>query len=222
VSTATGGEVSWEAVLDAVPGVLPLADGASLLEKSEDVCCLLIAWLVPLAAVWTLALIQIRLIGPRPRFRALARQPGMVAAVSVGLATTLMGLPLVVGGLVFGLKSYHQSFPPVAYFALELSHLFIAMAVLVSWMTLILGGRWRVERSWIDRLGRVAGTSWVFVGLVALVLWVVENGKGPVPLTRYAPLPAAPGGAAAGSTTSPPSTPLTWPPASPTSKDLSQ
>src|SRR5262249_32510805 len=38
----------------------------------------LVLWLtLPTAAAWTLALIPIRLVGPRPRFRRLTCQPGL-------------------------------------------------------------------------------------------------------------------------------------------------
>jgi hypothetical protein len=34
-------------------------------------------------------------------------------------------------------------------------------AVLSAWTVLLLGGRWRTERSWIDRSGRALGLCWI-------------------------------------------------------------
>jgi hypothetical protein len=50
---------------------------------------LIVAWvLTPGVAIWTLALIPIRLRRPRPTRRGLVRQPGFVASVAVSIATT--------------------------------------------------------------------------------------------------------------------------------------
>jgi hypothetical protein len=37
------------------------------------------------------------------------------------------------------------------------------LAVLISWLILQLGGRWRSEASWVDRLGRAIGVAWISV-----------------------------------------------------------
>jgi hypothetical protein len=41
----------------------------------------------------------------------------------------------------------------------------IACAILGAWLTLILTGCGRPERSWIDRFGRVVGFSWIALSL---------------------------------------------------------
>ena len=48
-------------------------------------------------------------------------------------------------------------------------------AVGAVWVSLLLGGRWKAERSWIDRLGRVIGIGWMALALVyyAGVDWVL-------------------------------------------------
>lgn len=41
-------------------------------------------------------------------------------------------------------------------------------AVAAAWTVLAVSGRWRPERSWIDRLGRVLGWSWILISLLAM------------------------------------------------------
>jgi hypothetical protein len=41
----------------------------------------------------------------------------------------------------------------------------IAAAVAGAWLTLLMAGWWRPERSWIDRLGRALGFTWIAVEL---------------------------------------------------------
>jgi hypothetical protein len=61
---------------------------------------LLIAWLTMLiVAMRTLALVPIRLLGPRPRLRRLARQPGMIATFAAGTAIALFGMFFLVAAL---------------------------------------------------------------------------------------------------------------------------
>lgn len=38
----------------------------------------------------------------------------------------------------------------------------VGAAVLVAWLTLVLGGRWRSARCWLDQLGRILGAYWIF------------------------------------------------------------
>lgn len=42
-------------------------------------------------------------------------------------------------------------------------------AVLAVWMVLALSGRWRPESSWVDRLGRLLGATWVVIALLTLL-----------------------------------------------------
>jgi hypothetical protein len=41
------------------------------------------------------------------------------------------------------------------------------LAVAAVWLVLALSGRWRPERSWIDRLGRVLGATWIVISILA-------------------------------------------------------
>jgi hypothetical protein len=41
-----------------------------------------------------------------------------------------------------------------------------AYTVAAGWLTLALLGRWRPEKSWIDRLGRVLGVGWIIANVL--------------------------------------------------------
>ena len=43
-------------------------------------------------------------------------------------------------------------------------------SVAVAWLTLTLGGRWRPEPSWIDRMGRVLG--FYFIAIIPLAILI--------------------------------------------------
>ncbi len=111
---------------------------------------------LPFAAMWTLAIIPIRFAGPRPRFRRLVRQPGINAALAAVLALILAGVLL---GLVIWLGA-----SVYAIFALLAVPTYPALAVVVAWVTLLVGRRWRAEPSWVDRLGRALGVFWIVAG----------------------------------------------------------
>ena len=42
-------------------------------------------------------------------------------------------------------------------------------AVAAAWLALAVAGRWRPERSWIDRLGRVLGVAWIVITAAATI-----------------------------------------------------
>ena len=48
------------------------------------------------------------------------------------------------------------------------------LVVALAWLIMALGGWWRPERSWIDRLGEVLGASWIVMMLAWLVVGFIE------------------------------------------------
>lgn len=114
----------------------------------------------PCFATWTLALIPIRLARPRPVLRRLARQPGMAAACAAVVALVFFSVHLPCVGYVEVL--YARAF-------VDMGPSFLGLAVLVAWTTLLLGGRWRSESSWIDRLGRALTIYRIIAALVVLM-----------------------------------------------------
>jgi hypothetical protein len=161
----TGGDVSWTALCDGYWEFFRQTPGeswAGVAERTLELS-LLIAWLtMPLIAMWTLALIPIRLLGPRPRTRRLARQPGMVTTCASGVAIVFTGLQVVVAAMAEGWEN------PMGLIGTQQMVAFVPMffglAVSVSWMTLLVGRRWRAEPSWVDRLGRATGVFWIVAG----------------------------------------------------------
>jgi uncharacterized paraquat-inducible protein A len=86
---------------------------------------------------YTFTLLALRLLSPRPPVADLVRQPGLWAS----------------GGVVLGAASMLtlHYFQPVIFPA----------SVALAWLGLALSGRWRAERSWIDRSGRIVGACWL-------------------------------------------------------------
>ena len=102
----------------------------------------------------SLATLAMRLRRPRPSWPALFRQPGFVASLAAPL------------GFVVFLEANHwgASLKPEAA---------IAMTIAAAWALLLVRRRWEPERSWLDRLGRVAGIAWIVVGLcVQIERWI--------------------------------------------------
>jgi hypothetical protein len=122
----------------------------------------------PLLAAWTLAWCIIRLLGPRPRWLRLVRQPG----VAVGFAFCLSW---VVGGLVtlrWGLDTHHSdpAWIDLAYVQVSSAAMLCSFGVFVAWAGTALDGRWRPEASWLDRTGRCLGIGWILFGFPSAIL----------------------------------------------------
>lgn len=124
------------------------------------------ALISPGVATLTVATLILRLRKPRPTFRCLVRQPGMVATIAslVGLAGAIMS---------WGYMLYHTGLLNPAWLNINFwarASIPTACTVIGSWLILALGGRWRAERSWIDRIGRVLGLYWIAVLLIVRAL----------------------------------------------------
>jgi len=167
------GEARWRALGDVRGELFQQAPGASWAEVGELSLELTIeiAWLgMPVIAMWTLALIPIRLLGPRPSRRRLARQPGLMATLAVGVATVFGGLQYLIGASVWGWDYYGGMIGTEDTMAIVPA--LFGLAVSVSWMTLCVGRRWRAEASWVDRLGRAMGAFWIMAGFAVTGLFL--------------------------------------------------
>jgi hypothetical protein len=147
--------------------------------------CLVLA--APLAMAWTLAILGLRFRRPRDRWSRLVRQPGLVAGLMAALvlAWRLVGFAIMcvrVDGQKNlsiltvrhgALSGYWGGWPP-PYLLFETDHYLdtmatIGVAVASSWILMLASGRWRPERSWIDRAGRALG--WFWIAILPLTSW---------------------------------------------------
>jgi hypothetical protein len=173
ISLETDGDYSWSALCEGWesfqqhrPAMYhrPAGDLKNFLLGSSITLAVLA---IPLLSTWTMALIPIRLLGRRPRFRRLARQPGIMAVCAWGVATGFLGLHVVVATLARGGNVVSRLL--FSYGMILIMPICVGLAVLASWMTLLVGRRWRAEPDWVDRLGRAMGTFWILSGFAAAV-----------------------------------------------------
>lgn len=101
-----------------------------------------------------IALLLLRLRRPRPSDRVLVLQPGPLAYLAAPV-----GVALLVG---FG-----NDLSPRPRTALFLSR--PAGSLVAAWTLLLMARRFRPEHSWIDRLGRLLGATWI-LALIGLAL----------------------------------------------------
>jgi hypothetical protein len=121
------------------------------------------------------ACLLIRLRPPRPARRRLWCQPGFAACAAAVLGVVIQAMAAVItihtrlaGWGLFDMQVFWRSWP------------FSGPAVAGAWLTLIVAGCWRAERSGIDRLGRVLGACWLVEMLIAdnpfnKIGWILSN-----------------------------------------------
>jgi hypothetical protein len=139
----------------------------SLAHGSIDIA---VACLPSLMAL-TLTFFVIRLRGPRPSLRRVARQPGTVACCAVVLTMTVYVGQILMMALSFGRIA--GVVEPVADFVknharAEIWTIHAGFAIAGAWLAQVLLGRWSPRACWIDRFGRALGVAWIVFGLVCL------------------------------------------------------
>jgi hypothetical protein len=184
-SALTDGEYSWRNFFEAARELPRYFGSEGWIWPTSDLIWMVGALASPFIAMLTLALIPIRLLGPRPRWRRLARQPGMMAAFASALAIALIDLPFLGIRLLTLEENVWPKFDVEEYAFITIMS--ISLAILVSWMTLFVGRRWCAERSWVDRLGRAVGVGWISMGLLSVALVVLTLLSGDRPLPPYTP-----------------------------------
>lgn len=107
----------------------------------------------------SLGLLALRLRRPRPTIRRLARQPGFLACVAGPILIAASVACEILVALVVGVPAEpgNDAFNRVVRWW----PFSIGTAVFVLWTGAWLARRWRPERSWIDRAGRVIGVLWI-------------------------------------------------------------
>jgi hypothetical protein len=148
--------------------------------RIQDVLSLVL----PHVAAMTMALVAIRMRRPRPPLRRLFRSPGAVACAVASAAIVLIAcwsasVTAVGRGITY--SQYVEWLPnngghgkgagvphPFSGRLLIVYGDEVGFAVVGAWLMFLLAGRWRPERTWMDRAGRALG--WIWLGL-AVVLW---------------------------------------------------
>jgi hypothetical protein len=119
----------------------------------------------PIAAVLTLTMLLLRLLPPRPDIRRLSRQPGFAACGAASIAICIGGgLNYATTTAIFVAGFETRGYTWVALFPKGSEP---GIAISACWALLALGRRWRSERSWIDRLGRLLGVYWLAMIVIA-------------------------------------------------------
>jgi hypothetical protein len=131
------------------------------LDSAGGIAALVIFGTTPCAASWSIACLVIRLRRPRPRRRRLVRQAGFQASIAASVSFALGVLPMYLPVM----RSIRMEV------AMVYAPAFVVVPSIVSlWLVQRMGGRWKTERCWVDRLGRVVAIVWLSS---AGVFWVL-------------------------------------------------
>lgn len=148
----------------------------------------------PYLTAWTVAMLVIRLRRPRAGGRRLTRQPGLAACgAGVLVLAAMPALGLVrwaaewlweaivpstpAASMYYGTMYGAPSPTPMADLWLTIHSGFVAGsasigdAIAATWLIMALGGWWRADRHWLDRLGRAIGFAWHLLMTAAFVVW---------------------------------------------------
>jgi hypothetical protein len=122
----------------------------------------LIASLLTLTGGWTVAFPVLRLRQPRPRWRIIARQPGVTASVAAmtGIAfyAVAAGSTCLMRWWIDGLSRFPRNFEDIVTYA--------GVSTAAVWSAQIASCRWRPSADWVDRLGRFLGGLWIAAAFV--------------------------------------------------------
>jgi hypothetical protein len=126
---------------------------------------------VPLAILGTLAGLALGLWPPRPRWRRRLARPGVVACLASAASWP------IAGAFMAGYHHVLRETPWGGWRAWDFDAYALAtfggFAVAAAWATLALNRRWRGEPNWPDRVGRLVGSAWVVMFVLAcyFLLW---------------------------------------------------
>lgn len=117
---------------------------------------------------WSTAILLIGLRPPRPRRHVLFRRPGMVACLALNFAVLTSSINSVWSLIgLHNMAELHQALYETILRASTSLHV-LAPPVLLAWIILLVGGRWKSVPTWLDRVGR--GIGFVLLALYAIVL----------------------------------------------------
>jgi hypothetical protein len=129
----------------------------------SDLICLGPSWLF----AGSVGLVLLRLLPPRPRLGDLITQPGAAASLAV-VAMAVIALVLSTLAMVMVQCIIRRSQNELSYVTMVFNNgRLLGSPIGLIWLTLVLTDRWRPQRDWLDRLGRVLGVAWIVVFLLA-------------------------------------------------------
>lgn len=132
---------------------------------------------VPFPAMWSIALVAIAAFDRHKSTRRRLRPAGIagcVAAVAVVTLTTVVSSTFYMLHVLEDLQTIPRIFthgrnnhgmPPFAGAPMEE---IVGSAVLGAWAMLAASGRWKAERSWLDRSARLLSLCWIVLFLTYL------------------------------------------------------
>jgi hypothetical protein len=124
----------------------------------------------PVVVVVTLAILDL-VLARRPSVGDLMCQPGPATCLTVSFFLALaFGVRIACCRLTwmhkFGIGSNYNDASDVIRSALWETFRNAPPGVIVCWVTLALAGHWKPQPNWLDRLGRIVGSYWVFLNLM--------------------------------------------------------
>lgn len=128
------------------------------LEWSSFVLSAWAFYLAPMPAVWSLAVLILRTLHPRPPLRAAFARAGSAAMLAAAVA--------IASGVAFLLLDLRN--PSWHEMPFEYTTYSAGIAVAAVWVVLAAAGIWRAHRDWVDVLGRALGVYWILMIPVVL------------------------------------------------------
>lgn len=145
------------------------------------------AWLAPL----TTACLAIRIRRRAPSWRRTAILPGTAGSIACAVVVANRTILMIFHKVLVSFRNYmityyksdcyhvisridsiihavyHGSEDPSLYFSVHAARLAVpcGYAVAAVWTFLAVSGRWRNERLWIDRFGRILGATWILLAI---------------------------------------------------------
>jgi hypothetical protein len=132
---------------------------------------------VPFPAMWSLAVFALAVFDRSQVRRRKLRHPGIVACCA---AVVVLALTSLVASAFYGLHALEEfgaiprifthtrnahAMPPFANAPMEE---IVGAAVLGAWSVMAASGRWKNQRTWLDRAGRLLGIIWIGLFLIYL------------------------------------------------------
>lgn len=150
---------------DAIAGIRRF--GLPAFRSLSDQVAFWVVELLPSLAVLSAAVLMLRAMPPRPPLRTIVKQAGTVAC---GVAVLVLSAGIAVAELSGQPWERFLPLPGTPPIPLEI---FAGSMVALAWLALAVSRRLRVERSWVDRTGRILGAAWVGVTVAypAIASW---------------------------------------------------